>query len=77
MAEVITICHDNQLQMHRDITLLIKAFGTLEGVIKALDPELSMMEVTQPFAQKYFLQQLSIEDEVKKAPWQPQKLAGT
>ncbi|OTE88957.1 hypothetical protein B1K96_32765, partial [Escherichia coli] len=28
MAEVITICHDNQLQMHRDITLLIKAFGT-------------------------------------------------
>ncbi len=38
MAEVITICHDNQLQMHRDITLLIKAFGTLEGVIKALDP---------------------------------------
>ncbi|MFI1243152.1 ABC1 kinase family protein [Enterococcus casseliflavus] len=67
MAEVITICHDNQLQMHRDITLLIKAFGTLEGVIKALDPELSMMEVTQPFAQKYFLQQLSIEDEVKKS----------
>ncbi len=54
LAEVITICHDNHLQMHRYITLLIKAFGTLEGVIEALDPQLSMMEVTQPFAQKYF-----------------------
>jgi ubiquinone biosynthesis protein len=67
LAEVITICHDNHLQMHRDITLLIKAFGTLEGVIEALDPQLSMMEVTQPFAQKYFLQQLNLEDEMKKS----------
>lgn len=66
LAEVITICHDNHLQMHRDITLLIKAFGTLEGVIEALDPQLSMMEVTQPFAQKYFLQQLDLEEEMKK-----------
>ncbi|WP_291293427.1 AarF/UbiB family protein [Enterococcus sp.] len=67
LAEVITICHDNHLQMHRDITLLIKAFGTLEGVIEALDPQLSMMEVTQPFAQKYFLQQLDLEEEMKKS----------
>ncbi|WP_313537601.1 AarF/UbiB family protein [Enterococcus sp.] len=67
MGEVIKICYDNHLQMNRDITLLIKAFGTLEGVIKALDPDLSMMEVTQPFAQKYFLAQFDATEELKKS----------
>ncbi|WP_430610217.1 ABC1 kinase family protein [Enterococcus sp. DIV0876] len=67
MGEVIKICHDNHLQMNRDVTLLIKAFGTLEGVIKALDPDLSMMEVTQPFAQKYFLAQFDMAEELKKS----------
>lgn len=67
MGQVIKICYDNHLQMNRDITLLIKAFGTLEGVIKALDPDLSMMEVTQPFAQKYFLAQFDIAEELKKS----------
>jgi ubiquinone biosynthesis protein len=36
-THVVTICHQNNLQFDRDITLLLKAFGTLEGVIRVLD----------------------------------------
>ncbi|EGP4701673.1 AarF/ABC1/UbiB kinase family protein [Enterococcus faecium] len=64
---VVTICHQNNLQFDRDITLLLKAFGTLEGVIRVLDPEVSLMEVASPFAQHYFLTHLDVEDTLKQS----------
>ena len=39
----------------------LKAFSTLEGVIRVLDPEVSLMEVATPIAQRYFLAHLSVE----------------
>ncbi|HAP9654808.1 TPA: AarF/ABC1/UbiB kinase family protein [Enterococcus faecium] len=66
-THVVTICHQNNLQFDRDITLLLKAFGTLEGVIRVLDPEVSLMEVASPFAQHYFLNHLDVEDTLKQS----------
>ncbi|MBJ0545401.1 AarF/ABC1/UbiB kinase family protein [Enterococcus faecium] len=66
-THVVTICHQNNLQFDRDITLLLKAFGTLEGVIRILDPEVSLMEVASPFAQHYFLTHLDVEDTLKQS----------
>ena len=66
LGEVIQICHQNNLQMVHEITMLIKAFSTLEGVIEELDPELSLMEVTQPYAQKYYLQQIDVTETAKR-----------
>lgn len=66
-THVVTICHQNNLQFDRDITLLLKAFGTLEGVIRVLDPEVSFMEVASPFAQHYFLTHLDVEDTLKQS----------
>lgn len=66
-AQVVMICHQNNLQFDRDITLLLKAFGTLEGVIRVLDPEVSLMEVASPFAQHYFLTHLDVEDTLKQS----------
>ncbi|ELA61776.1 TPA: AarF/UbiB family protein [Enterococcus faecium] len=66
-TRVVTICHQNNLQFDRDITLLLKAFGTLEGVIRVLDPEVSLMEVASPFAQHYFLTHLDVEDTLKQS----------
>lgn len=66
-THVVTICHQNNLQFDRDITLLLKAFGTLEGVIRVLDPEVSLMEVASPFAQHYFLTHLDVEDTLKQS----------
>lgn len=66
-THVVTICHQNNLQFDHDITLLLKAFGTLEGVIRVLDPEVSLMEVASPFAQHYFLTHLDVEDTLKQS----------
>ncbi|BCA86562.1 ABC transporter [Enterococcus saigonensis] len=66
LSQVIRICNANNLQMDQAITMLIKAFGTLEGVVEELDPELSMMEVLQKFAQKYFFKQFDIKEEAKR-----------
>ena len=66
-THVVTICHQNNLQFDRDITLLLKAFGTLEGVIRVLDPEVSLMEVASPFAQHYFLTHMDVEDTLKQS----------
>ncbi len=66
-AQVVMICHQNNLQFDRDITLLLKAFGTLEGVIRVLDPEVSLMEIASPFSQHYFLTHLDVEDTLKQS----------
>lgn len=44
-SQVVIICHDNNLQIDDSVTMLIKAFGTLEGVIEDLNPDLSLFEV--------------------------------
>ncbi|EOL42638.1 hypothetical protein RV11_GL002960 [Enterococcus phoeniculicola] len=62
--QVVMICHNNHLQIDQTVTMLVKAFGTLEGVIEELNPELSMMEVAAPFAQRYFLQRMNIKEEL-------------
>lgn len=66
LSQVIGICNANNLQMDQAVTMLIKAFGTLEGVVEELDPELSMMEVLQNFAQKYFFKQFDLKEEAKR-----------
>ncbi len=65
-TQIVVICHQNNLQFDRDITLLLKAFSTLEGVIRVLDPEMSLMEIATPFAQNYFFTHLEIEETLKK-----------
>ena len=52
---------------HHDLCEYLKAFGTLEGVIRVLDPEVSLMEVASPFAQHYFLTHLDVEDTLKQS----------
>ncbi|MFC4770889.1 ABC1 kinase family protein [Enterococcus hermanniensis] len=65
-SQVVTICHDNNLQIDDSVTMLIKAFGTLEGVIEDLNPDLSLFEVVAPFAQKFFIKQLHLKDELQE-----------
>ncbi|KRN28951.1 ubiquinone biosynthesis protein UbiB [Lactobacillus selangorensis] len=72
------VCYQNNLQMNPDITLLVKAFGTLEGTIQDLDPDLSMLEVARPFARRYFSQHFNLRDELENdalSLWQGAKAA--
>ena len=58
------LCRNNHLQLKPEVTLLFKAFGTLEGTIAKLDPSLSMMEVAKPFAKDYFKRHFNWKDVV-------------
>ncbi|WP_295731143.1 AarF/ABC1/UbiB kinase family protein [uncultured Limosilactobacillus sp.] len=82
------LCHDNHLQLRPEVTLLFKAFGTLEGTIARLDPSLSMMEVAKPFAWHYFKEHFDIKNSfiehagtayngIKATAQLPQKLTRT
>lgn len=64
--QIIKVCQTNHLQMNSDVTLLVKSFGTLEGTIQQLNPELSMFEVARPFAWNYFKQHFNLKNTIQK-----------
>lgn len=53
LYQIIQLCKKNHLQMRGEVTMLIKAFGTLESSVAKLDPEISMLEVAQSFGRRY------------------------
>lgn len=64
LYSITQLCHDNHLQLRPEVTLLFKAFGTLEGTVAKLDPSLSMIEVARPFAQDYFKRHFNLKEAV-------------
>ena len=52
--EVTSLCHRNHLQVKPEVTMLLRAFGTLEGTVAKLDPSISLMDIARPFAKQYF-----------------------
>ena len=47
LYRIIQLCEDNNLQIKPEVTMLIKAFGTLESTVAHLDPDISMMAVAR------------------------------
>ena len=41
LFSIVNLCRQNNLQLKSEVTLLIKAFASLEGIVATLDPELS------------------------------------
>lgn len=62
LYRVIQLCQDNNLQIKPEVTLLIKAFGTLESTVAKLDPNISMMAVARPFGISYLKRKLRARD---------------
>lgn len=48
--------------MKSEITMLVKAFGSLEGIVAQLDPTISMLDVAQEFTTRYFQDKFKIRD---------------
>lgn len=59
---IVQLCQRNHLQMKPEVTLLIKAFGTLESTVARLDPDISMMEVARPFGLRYLKRKFNWRD---------------
>ncbi len=61
LYSVIGLCRKNNLQMKAEVTLLVKAFGSLEGLISQLDPDLSMMDVARPLGKAYLKRKFNLK----------------
>lgn len=66
LAEVTTILREHQLALPSDLALLIKAFITLEGLGRGLDPDFHMAQQALPLLRK-----------VMRAQYKPRALAHT
>lgn len=65
LFSIIALCRNNNLQAKSEVTLLVKAFASLEGLVAQLDPELSMMDVVRPFARDYLKKKLNLRNELE------------
>jgi ubiquinone biosynthesis protein len=64
--QIIKICRQNNLQVPQEVTLLVKAVATFEGVLRQLDPELSLVNIAALFAKKYLTETADWTRELKK-----------
>lgn len=55
LFDTISLCRDNNLQAKSEVTLLVKSFASLEGIVAELDPDMEMMDVARPFAKEYLI----------------------
>lgn len=70
---IIHLCRRNHLELNPEVTMLVRAFASLEGTVAKLDPELSMMEVARPFAKEYLRKKVNwrtLFDDSLIAGWQ-------
>ncbi len=61
-----TLLRDYQLNLPPDLTLLLKAFITLEGLGRELDPDFNLVEVASPLITRIFLARYSPEALLKR-----------
>jgi len=50
MKEVLELAYAHKVRIPAEMTLMSKTFIVLEGVLKDLDPEISIIEIAEPFA---------------------------
>jgi len=55
LSDLVTILRENQLVLPTDLSLLIKAFITLEGMGRQLDPDFDIATEAAPFLQRVML----------------------
>ena len=65
LFEMVKVCRSNNIQMNPAVTMLGKAFGTIEGIVETLDPNLSMLDVARPFARRYMREHLNLRNELE------------
>lgn len=70
LYRMMSLCHQNNLQIKPEVTLLFKAFGTLEGIVAQLDPDLSLMDVARPFGKQYLKRKFNWRSSLDDIEWQ-------
>lgn len=66
LTDLTTLLRDHQLNLPPDLALLIKAFITLEGMGRQLDPDFNLVEVAEPMLKRAFLARYSPGEVTKR-----------
>ncbi|TYQ12793.1 UNVERIFIED_CONTAM: ubiquinone biosynthesis protein [Acetivibrio alkalicellulosi] len=61
LYETFNIAYLNKIKIPREFALLAKTFGTLQGILEKLAPQMNALVVAKPIAKKLFYQSFSIE----------------
>ena len=69
LYQIVQLCQNNNLQIHSQVTMLVRAFGILETIIAKLDPSLSMLEVARPFGKQYLKQHFDFRTQLDNSLW--------
>lgn len=69
LYQIVQLCQNNNLQIHSQVTMLVRAFGILETIIAKLDPSLSMLEVARPFGKQYLKQHFDLRTQLDNSLW--------
>ncbi|WP_174613012.1 ABC1 kinase family protein [Virgibacillus ihumii] len=56
ILDIFNVAYANYIKIPAELALISKVILTLEGVLRRLDPEFSLMRATEPFAQKLMWQ---------------------
>lgn len=56
LSDMVAVLRDNGLSLPPDLALMLKAFVTLEGMARELDPEFDMAAVAEPYLERALLQ---------------------
>lgn len=55
LDEVFKACRKNNIAMPREVTMFIKGLMTIEGVVRKLEPDINVMDITIPYAKSQIL----------------------
>ena len=66
LTDLTTLLRDHQLNLPPDLALLIKAFITLEGMGRQLDPDFNLVEVADPLLRRALLTRYSPAEVTKR-----------
>ncbi len=64
--EVFVVCRANKVSMPREMTMLLRALVTVEGVVAKISPDINVMEVAAPYAREYLKSQENVVSELRR-----------
>ncbi|MFE5323058.1 ABC1 kinase family protein [Paenibacillus sp. NPDC056579] len=59
VSDLLSVAYEHRIRVPSDLTLLGKTLLTLEGVVTALDPTFSVVNIAEPFGRKLFAERFS------------------
>ncbi|WP_003545074.1 ABC1 kinase family protein [Desulfotomaculum nigrificans] len=61
LNDIMGVAFKHHIRVPSEFSLMVKTLVTLEGVVEALDPDISIIKIAEPFSRKLFMERLSFQ----------------